>query len=161
MKFISGSLLLSMLLLVSLVSACSCVQPGSVKEEFNISDSVFLGKVLSVNTDLTEYISVIKFDTDLIYKGQDIAEIKTSASSASCGYNFEQGEDYLVYAREIEGETFVSLCSRTALAYDSEEDLAYLNSTLIDYTEEDKPSDQLPDLTLWQKIVKFFGSLFR
>ncbi|MBT8469118.1 MAG: hypothetical protein KJN97_10245, partial [Deltaproteobacteria bacterium] len=59
---------------------------------------------------------------------------RTAGSSAACGYTFVKGETYLVYADRDEADPMrVSLCSRTALVADAEEDLDFLG----------KPSQEL------------------
>ena len=62
------------------------------------------------------------------FKGaeDDTVTVTTASSSAACGYNFEQGGTYLVYAGEAEGQLSVSLCSRTARSEDAAADFAAL-----------------------------------
>lgn len=110
-------------------SACSCAPPRPPFEALARADAVFSGEVVSMKeprgwlSSSTDPIT-IEFKVSAVWKG-DIHEtvfIKTAWSSASCGYEFALGEQYLVYARE--GRT--SLCSRTKSIHAAIEDFAAL-----------------------------------
>jgi hypothetical protein len=64
------------------------------------------------------------------WKGSDQSTIvvNTPASSASCGVDFVQGLEYLVYASENEGILQTNLCSRTTQLGAASEDLAVLGA---------------------------------
>ena len=72
----------------------------------------------------------VTFAISKVWKGTDqpTIEVLTSASSASCGFEFVQGEEYLVYASESEGRLQTNLCSRTALLAMAGDDLAVLGA---------------------------------
>jgi hypothetical protein len=56
-------------------------------------------------------------------------EVYTPAHSAACGFAFQQGERYLVYASKTKDEQLiVTLCSATRPAKYAEEDISYLRS---------------------------------
>ncbi|MBS9784386.1 hypothetical protein KGV55_03475 [Candidatus Gracilibacteria bacterium] len=105
--------------------ACSCMQPAAPEEEMNKSASVFTGKVKIVDTvnGKNEVIFAVK-DT---IKGEvtDFKTIKTASNSAACGFNFVDGEDYIVYTNKYKEDTneTVSLCSRTAKLENAQKDL--------------------------------------
>lgn len=113
------------------VFACSCIMPGTPQEEITRSDAVFSGKVTQLTPtkaiDGTEAIKV-SFEVGQVWKGQIPQEllVETSSSSASCGYSFESGKEYLVYAYSNEGQLSVGLCSRTALLADAQQDVTAL-----------------------------------
>ncbi|HEY0606178.1 MAG TPA: hypothetical protein VGD58_24870 [Herpetosiphonaceae bacterium] len=116
------------------VFACSCIMPGTPQEEITRSDAVFSGKVTQLTPtkalDGTEAIKV-SFEVGQVWKGQIPQEllVETSSSSASCGYSFESGKEYLVYAYSNEGQLSVGLCSRTALLADAQEDVTALGQS--------------------------------
>lgn len=128
------------LLYSTAVSACSCAPPGTPQEELNRSDAVFAGQVESIQDSLTSGFMGpgqdydVTFDIMRVWKGPetDTLKVKTSSSSASCGYSFQEGEDYLVYANEEyqveDGDLTVSLCSRTASLENAEQDVAALGA---------------------------------
>lgn len=102
--------------------ACSCEGEGTVAGSVKYSDIVFSGQVIS-RTLTTSYDSlgivvtgdtskmyfkwrefptaVVKIKVDRIFKGQlvsDTLTILTPPNGASCGYRFQVGEKYIVYA---------------------------------------------------------------
>ena len=99
--------------------ACSCaVALGSPAEELAQADAVFAGVATSVKAHRKLFILpsssdpvTVEFDVSHVWKGpqQETLTVKTVRSEASCGYEFQKGEWYIVYARN--GET--GLCNRT------------------------------------------------
>lgn len=137
------TLVIIILASTTLVSACSCVMPGSPQQELNESDAVFAGTVENVAdgiagtgvgpTGLSRGIYVT-FDVSTTWKGPQhkTLVIKTAAQGASCGYPFKEGNEYLVYANEeygVEnGKLTANLCSRTARLNEADTDLNALGS---------------------------------
>ena len=70
----------------------------------------------------------VTFRVDAVWKGpmQNILRVTTAREGISCGYSFEMGVEYLVYARGIATELRVSKCSRTQQLPASDEDLVAL-----------------------------------
>ncbi len=139
MKIIKPTLILLLSICFQYAWACSCMQPGSVEESFKQADAVFTGTVLNVENDLTpspddpsiSYASsqtiTIKLETSYktaagIKTSSRIIKIKTAISSASCGYYFEEGKKYIVYAYENTEDCslWTNICTRTK-QYNQEE----------------------------------------
>jgi hypothetical protein len=56
-------------------------------------------------------------------------EIRTGMGGGDCGYAFQLGQSYVVYAYQNKDRVLVaSICSRTAPAHSAQEDLRYLRS---------------------------------
>jgi len=137
MKYLFFSLL--MLPLITLAPntahACSCVAPGSPIEEMRKSDAVFSGEVVDIHTPVSSRFSsadpmFVSIEVDRVWKG-DVSlheTVRTAQSSASCGFNFEEGRRYLIYANKIDNGISVSLCSRTTLFQNATEDLRALGA---------------------------------
>ena len=108
------------LFLTSNLYPCKCDDIPTVKESVKYADIVFSGLVISkINTTdyrskiisvgdttnvyhrMTYYpMSIVKIKLTKIYKGQTTADtitIITGPNSASCGYNFRVGENYIIY----------------------------------------------------------------
>ena len=71
------------------------------------------------------------FDIEEAFKGIKSKSVKiaTSARGGSCGYFFEVGKEYLVYAYgSSEDSLGTSICSRTRSASDAQDDLALLRA---------------------------------
>ena len=114
--------------------ACSCAIPGPPAEELTRSIAVFTGKVIRISKppnigSLSSADPVkVTFQVYEVWKGavSETTTIITSRSGASCGYAFEKGGEYIVYAHGSEDSFSVSLCSRTKSLDRAEEDLEVL-----------------------------------
>lgn len=107
--------------------ACSCMMPADPLTSLENSESVFSGTVKSISNK--DMINTVEFEVATVWKWIEPTRItvKTAEQSATCGYNFEEDEDYIVYAYEQnDGELRVSLCSRTALLKNAQEDVKAL-----------------------------------
>lgn len=111
------------------VSACSCAG-FTPAEAFERADSVFVGEVMSseVKRGFFGQSSIdpvtVEFTVNEVWKGprQQTITVGTVRSEVSCGFEFVEGLEYLVYARDDQ----TGLCDRTALAVRASEDLAAL-----------------------------------
>jgi hypothetical protein len=114
--------------------ACSCMIPGPPEEALEQASVVFAGRLVDtqrpqaggeVNTaDLSAY----RFEVSRVWKGDvtSTVTIGSAMSSASCGYEFVIGEEYIVYGFEQDGIVQTGLCTRTAPLANADEDLAAL-----------------------------------
>ncbi|WP_088044277.1 hypothetical protein [Bacillus sp. EAC] len=116
--------------------ACSCVKEQTVQKEFSQSKAVFSGKVIDIKTTKfsnPNYKKVL-FEVSKTWKGITSSQviIQTGLSGGDCGFNFNKGEIYIVYARNstMYGENYKSLtttiCDRTKELSLSHEDLTIL-----------------------------------
>lgn len=112
--------------------ACSCIPPEPTGQAIEKADAVFAGRVTDVvppaNMTSSADKTKLTFEASHVWKGvvSKTISANTASSSASCGYNFEKGKEYIVYAMNSEDGLDVSLCSRTALLADASEDLSIL-----------------------------------
>jgi hypothetical protein len=113
-------------------AACKCMVPPPPQEALASSAAVFEGTVTDVrgpegeaehgNLEVT-----LRVGRRFKAAEADTVTVTTSSSSAACGYGFEQGRTYLVYAQDGgDGQLSVSLCSRTARIEDAADDLSAL-----------------------------------
>ncbi|HEX6289822.1 MAG TPA: hypothetical protein VFZ66_11555 [Herpetosiphonaceae bacterium] len=115
------------------VFACSCMMPGPPQQELGLASAVFTGTVAQQTAPQGPAVSSadpvnVAFQVDQVWKGQVPRSVivQTARDSASCGFTFQNGGEYLVYAQTIDGQLSVSLCSRTSLLADAQDDLAAL-----------------------------------
>jgi hypothetical protein len=124
---------------LSKANACSCHVPGPPCEEYWYASAVFIGKVTSIasaapiKTGEHDYHqNQIHFLVEKAFRGIESveADVFTGRGGGDCGYRFNQGQQYLVYARrnEKDNRLYVSICSRTRLAAKAFEDLQYIGS---------------------------------
>lgn len=124
--------------------ACNCAI-NSVEAEYENSSAIFSGKVIQLidenkNKKLIstgDQITVI-LEVQEVWKGVNESQIMlhTVRSSASCGYEFEIGKEYLIYATEREQGFHVSSCSRTTTLSHAISDIDYLG-------EGNTPTEQI------------------
>ncbi|MFC1543127.1 FlgD immunoglobulin-like domain containing protein [Candidatus Neomarinimicrobiota bacterium] len=118
------------------LSACSCWGPFSPAAEFERVDAVFSGVVEAVRIEGFIYEVTIR----VIDSWKGITEkrvtVYTTPPSPACGYHFEQGSSYLVYAYLSEPTWFpyycdgclvTSICTRTRSMSEASADLLYLD----------------------------------
>lgn len=118
-------------------SACSCVANPDVAEALHNSDAVFEGTI-TAKQGSTKLFSTSSadpvtwtFQVNEVWKGKvaPAISVKSAFSSSSCGYEFEEGRRYLVYASDNGKSSLeVSLCSRTTDYGSAGADLAALGS---------------------------------
>ena len=100
--------------------ACSCAaetKKGYAKR----ADVVFTGRVRAIaggdSDDGTEGDDNlrVRFRVRKVYKGKAtrITTVRTNESSAACGYGFEEGKRYTVFAQRAEKKLSTNLCSGT------------------------------------------------
>jgi len=93
------------------ISACTCNYPD-VKSAMKYNDAIFLGKVIAIEKieksiirTINDTVSIpfqnVKLIQQKIYKGKfhmDTIIIQTIDGTGMCGYPFQIGEQYIIYA---------------------------------------------------------------
>lgn len=95
--------------------ACSCVSPPAPRVALQKSSAVFEGKVLSLDHKpelhrLTARIEVLRTWKDA---ATSPVEVSTHDFDSMCGFNFEVGRSYLIYADGSSDALSTALCSRS------------------------------------------------
>ncbi len=146
---------MSMLLLVMIGGAapceerrCSCFEEEELEHALQASEAVFIGTVVG-SAEVLEAVSlsegldeepvmaprrVVRIRLLGMWKGteEEIVEIRTGLSTADCGFPFETGQTYLVFATDDEGSLTTGSCSRTALIEHAMDDLLILGTPPIE-----------------------------
>lgn len=156
MMFLSITLIFMALLTVrpSVTYACSCVVPAEPLEALESSSAVFTGKVVDKKEPKGTIISSadpvkVTFEVDSSWKGikGNKVTLSTALSSASCGFEFVEGESYIVYAyandEDDSGKLEASLCSRTKLLASASEDLKELGPSISAGTPTASPGGNI------------------
>ena len=105
--------------------ACDCT-PLAPLEAFEDAAAVFSGRAVAISGD---YPVDITFDVYSVWKGPEASEIVVTTSSlgwGDCGYPFEQGGEYLVYAFDEALEVW--LCGGTVHLQYAQDEVALLDA---------------------------------
>ena len=118
------------------VYACKCAVPGNPSEELDKFSAVFAGRVVSVQHSYDpnaasvtpEDRTTVGFEVSVVWKGtvHEDMYITTPPTGGSCGFTFNEGEEYIVYGHDSnydDGGYTVGICSRTALLELAQADL--------------------------------------
>jgi len=139
-------LLLAVFIKSEPVYACSCIMPEPPQESLENSAAVFSGSVTSVTERGNE--KSINLTTDTFWKGEAVSDVtlSTPRDSAGCGFNFEIGKTYLIYAHENEdGSLGTTLCSRThEIVGTDDEDIAVLGAGTPVPVASESPTEKSP-----------------
>ena len=116
--------------------ACKCVVPGPPSEEIEKFVAVFAGRVVSVEHSFDPNTAAvgpgdrttIGLEVSTVWKGavHEDMYVTTPPTGGSCGFAFEEGREYILYAHDSpydDGGYSVSICSRTALLSQAQADL--------------------------------------
>jgi hypothetical protein len=123
-------------------AACSCSPPGPPCEAFWKVDAVFVGRVLATAEQPSQPWKAgeplpfglgVKVTLAVVERlagdsgDQPTIEITTGRGGGDCGYRFEVGRSYVVYAWKTEGRALssTSICTRTRPVNQAADDLRY------------------------------------
>ncbi|MGI8469544.1 MAG: hypothetical protein ACR2N3_13935 [Pyrinomonadaceae bacterium] len=105
--------------------ACTCELPLknlSVKSQifkaYKQSVAVFYGEATEINKNPKNFYVSVKFKVEKSWKNHSFQEliIQTGLGNGDCGYIFEIGKKYLVYAYGDENDLQTNICQRTSLS---------------------------------------------
>jgi Carboxypeptidase regulatory-like domain/Tissue inhibitor of metalloproteinase len=139
-SLVFGSIVFLLFVSASEARACSCASSGPPCQSFWQTDAVFSAtvrskSVVTVDTGIESSpkeqqiaVKLLVEDTFRGSLGGNDVEILTGMGGGDCGYNFEKGRKYLVYASEYRGRLHAGICSRTRLLSEAAEDLSYFSN---------------------------------
>lgn len=150
MKIIKRITLITIILLLGLLTlpedrtyACSCVG-GSTEEKLDRSTAVFAGKVIEKGGTKKSQFGGLReytFDVHMAWKGVQSNIIKIfsyDGKEASCGFEFNEGESYLVYSYlDKDNLLQTNLCSGNSPISQAENEIKQLG-TGTKFSEEFK-----------------------
>jgi len=135
-------------------SACYCdpaifspAEPA-VRQAFKESEVVLRGTVQSVHIDDSPTAPggagvIAVFDIQESWKGPRAGKIEMGTVSNDCRFNFEVGEQYLVYGFPDGSGTFTTACSRTQRVDKAQYDLAILRNEHVAKNESARPAARI------------------
>jgi len=97
------------------VSACSCIRPPDAPVALAGSTAVFVGKVTAIARGKDGL--QVTVEVDRAWKGitAKTVNVSTAENGAACGFGFEMGKSYLIYAsgEGKQPKLSTNLCTRT------------------------------------------------
>jgi hypothetical protein len=107
-------------------SACSCAIQPNPATGLAASTSVFEGRVAKIESG--QQNNLVIFDVTQVWKGpiSKTITVSTAANQTSCGYDFELGKQYIVYAYGSSQALGVESCGKTTTIENGTQDLAFL-----------------------------------
>lgn len=117
--------------------ACSC---GADTRAFawraERADAIFTGKVSGIEHGVPQEVAPrgqrIRFAVESAWTGVDAPSVVIAGDDGGCGYRFELGESYLVYAeRRTDGMLATNICWRTARLSSAGDDLEQLGPPTV------------------------------
>lgn len=118
---------------------CSCMMPESATVESDRATAVFAGEVTAKTLTGEQHYGDyrVEFTISQLWKGDigNTISITTANNSAACGFNFETGENYLVYTYGDITDMQVASCGRTSLLENTAEDVDELGNGTAPVTQ--------------------------
>ncbi len=114
--------------------SCTCAPKPSVGKALSQSDAVFVGRVIAWHNASIEFAPghrsggyTFVFEVERLFKGALSSEVAvlTGHGRGDCGYPFNVGEEYLIYAYRDNG-LVTNICTRTTNINTADADLAEL-----------------------------------
>ncbi len=141
-RYLSLLLLAIAWLVPGRASACSCMEQPFEAARAGAA-AIFEARVASVEVaEGTRHVHLDVVQTWLAAEHEHV-EVVTAETEAACGYSFEVGRSYLVYASGVESDAYrVSLCSRTRPMEDADDDRAMLGSGVVPVDIVDAPAEE-------------------
>ena len=118
-------------------AACDCGYAGAPCKAFEKTPTVFIGRVIGISAIDLKTASgddykdrLVAFEVERSYRGltTETAEVLSDWNS-DCGYRFQEGVRYIVYAypRSPTAKLTTSICTRTRPLSEASADLEYLD----------------------------------
>lgn len=153
--------------------ACSCVVDISQNDSFNQAKAVFSGTVLSIQDkegffgiDFSHREATIQVRETWKGAAAGVVAVATGRDDGDCGFAFQKGEQYLVYAHDTSGdyktELGTGICQRTKLLALADEDLKMLGpgkTTLLKGPAGSLPTEYGAYNAWWSAILLILMSV--
>lgn len=107
--------------------SCTCGKADQAKS-FTAATTIFSGKITALDKDKSGQWLLAKVQPDRLFKGAGATVVRTAIFETSCGYSFQVGQSYLIWAADNAGQLSTGLCSLTKPLAQAEADLAWLQT---------------------------------
>lgn len=153
---------------MGLASACSCIYFENTSQKLDNAEYVFSGEIINIKISGQEYneLQEVTIKTIQYWKPSEFPEsinlnlYATKDSGANCGYNFELGKKYIIYAYldSENGRLSTSSCMGNSILNEKTNELNELNN-LTNSTPVEYNFDPLVEEKGENIVLKFFNWL--
>lgn len=155
------ALAISLLLLARAAQACSCIQLPA-EHSFEDAALVFSGVVenIEASSDPAWRERRVTLRVMQWWKGEQLErtiEVHTGLGGGDCGYPFERGQSYLVFASRANGTSYTGICSGTAALVCVINKLEALGEPIKVYERVDRKTliaREQPYTTYWRPCIE-------
>ena len=110
--------------------ACSCTNPPDFTMAYDLSEAIFLGEVLGIESAAPAYPNEVwaTLRVEGYWKNElpTVVRVRTGENEAICGLGFQVGQHWLMFADAWLDHYATHLCWRSHLYYEGDPDLALL-----------------------------------
>lgn len=156
--------------IISLSSACSCINLENTEDKLENAAYAFTGEVVDIQTSASYANQEMQEVTVKIidyWKPSNFPEpvslklYATKDTGANCGYNFIKGEKYIIYAySDAEtGKMYTNSCMGNSLLSKSQEEIKELNK-LTNSTSNDPPVVEPIESNVFTKFFNWIKKIF-
>lgn len=172
----SIALVMALFMVMGSAYACSCIYLPDAQAKYDNARVVFSGKVTEINGVLLGdwYDNKAIFETSAVWKsngtiseGETLEIYFTPNDGANCGFDFEEGREYLIYGYyDEDGKLAVNSCTGSGLFEDLSEEVLELEELAprntagdTDVTGSSGHDDGSNDKNPRGTLSRFFGWL--
>ncbi len=166
--FLLTALAIATLFSLGLASACSCIYFENTSQKLDNAEYVFSGEVTNIKISGQEYneLQEITIKTIQYWKPFSFPEsvnlnlYSLKDSGANCGYNFQVGKKYIVYAYldSETGKLSTTSCMGTSILTEETDEISELNN-LTNSTQVEYSFDPIVEEKGENIVLKFFNWL--
>ena len=161
-------------LTIANVLACSCIYLPDAESKMNNANIVFTGKV--VNLDKSGENFRAQFQVYEYWRmeegslsGDKLTVTSVENTGANCGFNFVEGNEYLIYGYKSEDRISTSSCSGNLALSEATDEIEQLNALTNPTTpEQEIPVQEVPEekptnetQNIFQKFFSWIKRLFK
>lgn len=155
-------------ILIGIASACSCIQLENTEQKLNNAEYVFSGQVVDISSN--REMQEVTIRTIQYWKPSEFPEsvnlklYATKDTGANCGYNFQKGKNYIIYAYldEETSQLKTNSCMGNSIITEETNEIKELNtltnSTSADYTYQE-PAQSI-QTNILSKFFNWLKDLF-
>ena len=153
--------------IIGISSACSCINLENTEAKLENAQYVFTGEVINVEVSGQQYNEMQEITVKIIntFKPSQFPEpvnmkiYATKDTGANCGYNFQNGKEYLIYAYLEENKFTTNSCMGNSLLIKSQEEIKELNK-LTNSTNNNPPVVEPIKSNIFTKFFNWIRNLF-